>query len=291
MKKVIVIVGPTGTGKTELSIRLAKEIGAEIINGDSVQVYQGLDIGSAKIKESEKQGITHHLLDVVREINTYSVYNFQKDARALIEKIEIPMIVGGTGLYIKAAVYDYEFKETKSDSSFEIRHQEQTNGELYQQLIKLDPNIEIDQKNRRRLLRALEQAQKGDLRSLKTKKDVLLYDALIIYLDIDKNTLEKRLISRLDQQIKDGFIKEVKNISQPVNAIGYRQIASHLAGECSLEEARLEIVKASKRLAKKQKTWFKNQMNPLILDALSDTLYQDALTQIKLFLGKESVID
>lgn len=290
MKKVIVIVGPTGSGKTNLSIRLAQLLNAEIINGDSVQVYKGLDIGSAKIKQEEKQDIKHHLLDIVSLTEEYTVYHFQKDVRYLLDHIEVPMIVGGTGLYIKAALYDYEFIESKRDYDFEEKHEHESNEMIYQKLSELDPEIKIDIQNRRRLLRAYEQALLGEKRSQKKKKDTLIYNSLIIYLDLDRTVLEQRLITRLNQQLEEGFIDEVeklKNLNMHINAIGYRELDEYLEGTYTLEEAKEAIIKSSKRLAKKQKTWFKNQMHPMILDALSPTLYEDALFAIQTFLKEK----
>ncbi|MCF7930325.1 MAG: tRNA (adenosine(37)-N6)-dimethylallyltransferase MiaA [Acholeplasmataceae bacterium] len=290
MKKVIVIVGPTGSGKTSLSIKLAKQFNAEIINADSVQVYQGLNIGSAKIKEEEKQNIKHHLLDVVSLEDEYTVYHFQKDVRSLINQIEVPMIVGGTGLYIQAALYDYEFIEAKRDVDFEQKHEHESNELIHQRLIELDPDIKIDLQNRRRLLRAYEQALLGEKRSEKKKKDQILYDALIIYLDLDRTVLETKLIERLERQLNDGFIDEVKKLKEQnihVHAIGYKELNQYLEGDYTLLEAKEAIIKSSKRLAKKQKTWFKNQMHPLMLDALSETLYEEAQLAIQSFLKEK----
>jgi tRNA dimethylallyltransferase len=291
MKKVIVLVGPTESGKTGLSIKLAKRLNAEIINGDSVQVYQGLDIGAAKIKPSEQQGIKHHLLGIRDVLNPYSVYHFQQDARKLIEEIKVPLIVGGTGLYIKAVLDDYEFSRDHNQVDIEEECEELSNEELYLKLLKLDPEIAIDQFNRRRLIRAYELALSGDHRSRKVGKDERLYDALILYLDIDRNLLEERLIKRLDLQIKEGFIDEVNSFYNQeihVNAIGYREIEQFLNQEISLDEAKNKIIKVTRKLAKKQKTWFKNQMNPIMLDALSDTLDEDALKLCIDFLSKEN---
>ncbi|MDX9691221.1 MAG: tRNA (adenosine(37)-N6)-dimethylallyltransferase MiaA [Acholeplasmataceae bacterium] len=290
MKKVIVIVGPTASGKTGLSIQIAKHLSTDIINGDSVQVYKGLDIGSAKIKSHEMMGITHHLLDVVSPNEQYSVFQFQHDVRKLIDQIKIPLIVGGTGLYIKAALYNYEFVEQKRNDELEKELELMSNEVLYEKLIELDPDIEIDQHNRRRLTRAYEQALLGYPRSEKNKKNECLYDPLIIYLDLQKDMLEKRLIERLESQIKDGFIEEVKHLLDNdihVNAIGYREIEKYLNNELTLEEAKQEIIRVSKKLAKKQKTWFKNQMNPTILDALSPTLQEDVKRMVDSFIKGE----
>ena len=289
MKKVVAIVGPTGSGKTGLSIDLAQKFGFEIINGDSVQVYKRLDIGSAKIKPDETKGIVHHLFDISDPKDTYTVYNFQKDVRKKITDIKNPLIVGGTGLYIKAALYDYEFVDEKKDDQFEKDHEQFDLETLYLKLLKLDPNIKIDQYNRRRVVRALEQATLGSKRSTKTKKDELLYDAFIIYLDLDRDVLEDRLNIRLDKQLSDGFIEEVKSLRKDgihINAIGYREIDQYLDDKIQYEEMKTQIIKKSRQLAKKQKTWFKNQMQVHMLDALSPTLYKEAEMLVSKFLQK-----
>ncbi|MFA6800496.1 MAG: tRNA (adenosine(37)-N6)-dimethylallyltransferase MiaA [Acholeplasmataceae bacterium] len=287
MKKVVVIVGPTGSGKTALSIKLAKAFNMEIINGDSVQVYQRLNIGSAKIAEKEKQGVPHHLIDFVNPKDQYSVYEFQHDVRKYLDNIDFPLIVGGTGLYIKAALYHYEFEEIGRDPEFELKHEIYETNVLYEMLKSLDPLIKVDAKNRRRVLRALEQAQLGYLRSDKKLKDEILYDGLILYLDLDRKVLEERLQKRLDIQLQQGFLDEVKSLKEDgiyINAIGYKELYAYLNNEISFDEAKIEIIHKSKMLAKKQKTWFKNQMNPMILDALSDTLFDEAYQIVKNFL-------
>jgi tRNA dimethylallyltransferase len=287
MKKVIVIVGPTGSGKTSLSIKLAQRLHAEIINGDSVQVYKGLDIGSAKIKDHEKMNIKHHLLGVADPKDTYTVYHFQRDVRSLMDQIDLPMIVGGTGLYIKAALYDYEFVESERDLSFEKSYEGKTIEEIDQELLALDPNRTVDVKNRRRLLRSLEQALSGDPRSDRSKKNDQLYDILILYLDLDREVLTKRLEERLERQLSEGFMEEVKQLRSQnlhINAIGYRELDHYLSGIMTLEEAKAEIIKVSRKLAKKQKTWFKNQMHPIMMDAESPALEEDAYLIIQEFL-------
>lgn len=287
MKKVVVIVGPTASGKTKLSVELAKKIDAEIINGDSVQIYQRLDIGSAKIKDEEKQGVRHHLFDVCDPKETYTAYQFQKDVRRLIDKIETPMIVGGTGLYIKSALYDYEFEDEGEKIDVEKIYQDVSNEELYEKLLVLDPNINIDMHNRRRLLRALALAHQGNYRSEKQNKDQPLYDLCIIYLDLDRKVLEERLHIRLEKQLEEGFIDEVKALKKDgikINAIGYREIDQYLDDILTYEEMKKEIIKKSKALAKKQKTWFKNQMHAHMLDALSDDLIEKATNIVLTFL-------
>ncbi|MGB0175027.1 MAG: tRNA (adenosine(37)-N6)-dimethylallyltransferase MiaA, partial [Acholeplasmataceae bacterium] len=226
MKKVLVIVGPTASGKTALGVELAKHFGTEIINGDSVQVYQSYDIGSAKVTEQEKQGVRHHLLDVVDPSQHYDVNRFQSDARQLIEHLSFPLIVGGTGFYIKAALYDYDFSAAERQE----KENELTNEALYSYIKHHDPKYEGDPHNRRRLLRAYELIQQGHLPSSKNGKNKPLYDVLTIYLDIERQLLKKRLWQRLEKQLSEGFVEEVKTIraSHKIkDVIGYREIEQY----------------------------------------------------------------
>ncbi|MDY0074767.1 MAG: tRNA (adenosine(37)-N6)-dimethylallyltransferase MiaA [Acholeplasmataceae bacterium] len=287
MKKIIIIVGPTASGKTLLSIEIAKHFGGEIINGDSVQVYKQLNIGSAKIKHEDMQGIKHHLIDIIDPSKTYSVYQFQRDVRKLFDQIDLPIIVGGTGFYINAAISRFEFIEEKRDTTFDQSFDDLSNEELYQKLIALDPLIQIDMQNRRRVLRALEQAMQGSPRSQKNKKDERLFHPLIIYLDLDRKMLKERLKVRLDHMLDEGFIEEVKNLRNQnihLQAIGYREVDMYLDGIYSYEEMKEAILKASRRLAKKQKTYFINQMNPMVFDAESLTLQEDVKKAIQQYL-------
>ena len=287
MKKIIIIVGPTASGKTLLSIEIAKHFGGEIINGDSVQVYKQLNIGSAKIKHEDMQGIKHHLIDIIDPSKTYSVYQFQRDVRKLFDQIDLPIIVGGTGFYINAAISRFEFIEEKRDTTFDQSFDDLSNEELYQKLIALDPLIQIDMQNRRRVLRALEQAMQGSPRSQKNKKDERLFHPLIIYLDLDRKMLKERLKVRLDHMLDEGFVEEVKNLRNQnihLQAIGYREVDMYLDGIYSYEEMKEAILKASRRLAKKQKTYFINQMNPMVFDAESLTLQEDVKKAIQQYL-------
>lgn len=273
-------MGPTASGKTKLSLDLAKYFKGEIINGDSVQIYQELNIGSAKIKTDEMQGIPHHLLSVARLNEDYTVFNFQKDVRKLIDDIDLPLIVGGSGLYIKAALYDYEFDPL--DQKIPDVSQKEKN-----EFIKAhDPMLELDWNNERRVDAAYRNIASGFIKSNKQNKNVALYDIFMIYLTLDRDILKDRLIKRLDVMIEDGFIEETKNLIGPTpNVIGYREIGQYLREEISLDHAKNEIVKASMRFAKRQKTWFLNQMRPHIYDALDDNLTQKVIEDIKAFLG------
>ncbi len=280
MKKVICVMGPTGSGKTKLSLEIAKHFNGEIINGDSVQIYQELNIGSAKIKKDEMQEIPHHLLSVAKLTDDYTVFNFQIDVRNLIEEIKTPIIVGGSGLYIKAALYDYEF-DPLDQMIPKLSHEEKI-----KYINDQDPDLELDWKNKRRVDAAYRNIASGFIKSNKQNKNVPLYDIFMIYLTLDREILRTRLIKRLDHMIEDGLIDETKNLQGPTpNVIGYREIGQYLREEKTLDEAKDAIINASMRFAKRQKTWFLNQMKPHIYDALDENLTHKIIDDIKEFLG------
>lgn len=267
---IIVIVGPTGVGKTKLSIELAKKLNGEIINADSTQVYKNLNIATAKVKEEEKENITHHLIDI-KEINEdYTVYDYQKDARKKINEIlkkgKNPIIVGGTGLYIKALLYDYKFE---SEGKIINDYSNLSNEEIYNRLTKIDQNHNIHINNRKRLIRALNYVESTNkLYSHKQKTNKLLYDAVFIGLTTDRNILYQRINERVDQMIKDGLLKEAKKIydsnirtKSVMTPIGYKELFPYFDSEKSLEECIELIKKSSRHYAKRQYTWFNNQMD------------------------------
>ena len=267
MNKVIVITGPTAVGKTKLSIELAKRQNGEIINADAVQVYKGLDIGSAKVTEEEKNGIPHHLFDIKEVDEEYTIYHYQKDCRKLIKEVKgrgkTPILVGGTGLYIKAALYDYKLTEEKETNTYDNL----TDEELYNKLLELDKNIVIDKNNRRRLIRALNYYKENNKSINTNTTNKLLYDAIFIGLTTDRRILYDKINNRVDIMIKDGLLNEVKafydkNIrTKPLlNAIGYREIYSYFDGNISLEEAIKKIKQNSRHYAKRQYTFFNHQL-------------------------------
>lgn len=264
MNKIIVITGPTGVGKTKLSIALAKKYNAEIINADSVQIYKYLNIGSAKVTEQEKEGITHHLLDFKNLNEEYSVYDYQKDCREKIKEIinngKNVIIVGGTGLYIKAALYNYEFN--KEENNYEM-YDNYTNDELYEMLLEKDKDTKIHKNNRQRVIRFLNKKENTN-----TVSNKLLYDVIFIGLTTDRSVLYEKINSRVDAMITDGLVEEVSNLyKQEPNskilksAIGYREIVEYLDGNSTLDNAIEKIKQDSRRYAKRQYTWFNNQMN------------------------------
>ncbi len=267
MNKVIVITGPTAVGKTKLSIELAKRYNGEIINADAVQVYKGLDIGSAKVTEEEKEDIPHHLFDIKEVDEEYTIYHYQKDCRKLIKEVQgrgkTPILVGGTGLYIKAALYDYKLTEEKETNTYDNL----TDEELYNKLLELDKDIVIDKNNRRRLIRALNYYKENNKSINTNTTNKLLYDAIFIGLTTDRRILYDKINSRVDIMIKEGLLNEVKvfydkNIrTKPLlNAIGYREIYSYFDGNISLEEAIDKIKQNSRHYAKRQYTFFNHQL-------------------------------
>ena len=268
MNKIIVITGPTSVGKTALSIAIAKKYDGEIINADSMQFYKGLNIGTAKIKEEEKEGIPHHLFDINEVDDEYSIYHYQKDARIIIEDIQkrhkTPIFVGGTGLYLKAALYDYQLSKETQNSKFE----EYTNEELYKLLTKIDQNAKVDPNNRRRLIRALSYYQENNKSISQNKTDKLLYDTIFIGLTCDRNILYDRINQRVDIMVKEGLIDEVRKFydqkiyTKPlINGIGYKELYQYFDGKITLDEAIDLIKKNSRHYAKRQYTFFNHQMN------------------------------
>mgnify|MGYP002533309720 CR=1 FL=1 len=267
MNKVIVITGPTAVGKTKLSIELAKRYNGEIINADAVQVYKGLDIGSAKVTEEEKEDIPHHLFDIKEVDEEYTIYHYQKDCRKLIKEVQgrgkTPILVGGTGLYIKAALYDYKLTEEKETNTYDNL----TDEELYNKLLEADKDIVIDKNNRRRLIRALNYYKENNKSINTNTTNKLLYDAIFIGLTTDRRILYDKINTRVDIMIKDGLLNEVKafydkNVrTKPLlNAIGYREIYSYFDGNISLEEAIDKIKQNSRHYAKRQYTFFNHQL-------------------------------
>lgn len=267
--KVIVIAGPTAVGKTKLSIELAKYLNGEIINADSTQIFKHLDIATAKVTESEKEEIPHHLIDIKELDEDYTVYDFQLDVRLKIDEIikrgKTPILVGGTGLYIKAALYDYKFEQENIESDYS----NYTNSELYQMLLNVDPNTEIHINNRKRVERALNyyNVHKKPM-SEKEKTETLLYDTIFIGLTCDRNTLYERINKRVDVMLENGLLEEAKKIydlnilsKAVLTPIGYKELFSYFKGEISKEEAIDLIKKRSRNYAKRQYTWFNNQMN------------------------------
>lgn len=258
---ILCIVGPTGVGKTKLSIELAKHYNAIIVNGDSMQVYKELNIGTAKVREDEKAGIKHLLFDIVNPDEMYTVYDYQKDLRNILNnnKDKNIIIVGGTGLYLKAGLYNYIFSEEENINN---NYENKTNEELYEMVIKKDKNSDIHINNRKRMIRFLN--RKENIKD----KNKLLYDVKFIGLTTNRDILYDRINKRVDIMIKDGLINEVKSLYDKnirskaiMTGIGYKELYEYFDNKISLESA-IELIKSrSRKYAKRQYTWFNNQMD------------------------------
>lgn len=267
MNKIIVVTGPTAVGKTKLSIELAKKYNGEIINADAVQVYKGLDIGSAKVTKEEMENIPHYLLDIKSVEEEYNIYEYQKDCRMIISEIisrgKTPILVGGTGLYIKAALYDYKLSKEKENNTYEDLSTE----ELYKELIKIDKNINIDKNNRRRIIRAINYYKENNKSISENKTDKLLYNAIFIGLTTDRENLYNKINDRVDIMIRDGLLDEVKSFydkgirTKPLlSAIGYKELYDYYDNKVSFETAIDNIKKNSRHYAKRQYTFFNHQL-------------------------------
>lgn len=265
---ILVIIGPTGVGKTKLSISLAKKYNAVIINGDSMQVYKGLDIGTAKIKESEKDNIPHYLFDICDVNRLYTVYDYQKDARILLDKFikekKNIIIVGGTGLYIKALLYDYRFK----DESNLLDYNDLTNQEIYNKLLTFNKDIDIHINNRKRLVRLLNKYE-NDL-IVESNKDKKLYDFYLIGLKTDRDNLYNIINKRVDIMFNEGLEAEVKSFydknirTKAINTgIGYKELYLYFDNLITKKEAIELIKKNSRHYAKRQFTFFNNQFKDI----------------------------
>lgn len=279
-KTVVAIIGPTAVGKTKLSIRMAKRFDGEIISGDSMQIYKGMDIGTAKIKEEETEGIPHHMIDIKEPDEEFSVADFQVTVRSYIDEISrkghLPIIVGGSGLYIQAALYNYQFSNEKRDETLTKKLEEliQVKGimPLYDYLKKIDPEEakKIHPNNHRRVIRAIEIYETTGKTKSEYQKDQKLespYNVNLIGLEMDREELYERINKRVDQMVEDGLIQEVESFYrkgyeqfQSMRGIGYKEFIPYLKGEESLEDSIRTLKRNSRRFAKRQFTWFKNKM-------------------------------
>lgn len=281
--KIIVIVGPTAVGKTYVSVELAKKLGTEIISADSMQIYKGMDVGTAKIKDEEKQGIVHHMIDLISPDENYSVSNFKTEAEKNIDYIissgKIPVIVGGSGLYVNSLIYDLDFSNAKSNDKlrdyYTYYHQEHGEDALYEKLKKIDPESaeKIHKNNVKRVIRALEvydlTGKKFSQMNTDIRKKSSKYDFILIGLSMDRKTLYERINQRVDKMIDDGLVEEVKSLLDKgfekklisMQAIGYKEIIEFLEGNITFEEAVNILKRNTRHFAKRQFTWFLKDEN------------------------------
>ncbi|CEG22517.1 tRNA dimethylallyltransferase [Planococcus massiliensis] len=284
MIDVMAIVGPTASGKTALSLELAKRHNGEVINGDSMQVYRGLSIGTAKIEAHEMDGVVHHLLDIKDPEEPFSVAEYQQLVRENISEIKsrgkFPIIVGGSGLYVQAVLFDYRFSEQQADEELRGKLAEELKQRgplaMHQKLLALDPEADIHPNNTRRVLRAIEINMGGQAKEERTKALSPMYNELIVGLDIPRPVLYERINDRVDAMLQKGLLDEVKGLydrgireAQSVQAIGYKEILAYFDGKLALDEAVSKIKQNSRKYAKRQFTYFKNKLPIFWIDALA----------------------
>lgn len=266
MKDIIVIAGPTGVGKTKLSIKLANMIDAEIINADSMQIYRDLNIGTAKIKDDEKENIPHHLFDIRDVEDMYTIYDYQKDCREKIDDIikrgKKVILVGGSGLYIRSALYNYNLEA----ETFKEDYNNVSNDELFEMVKRIDENTMIHKNNRKRLVRFLNRANNGNNNVDGNDNCKPIYDFDMIGLTTDRERLYQIINKRVDTMLAEGLVSEVKNLydkkifSKAIEtAIGYKELYKYFDGSISFTEAIEDIKRNSRRYAKRQYTFFNHQ--------------------------------
>lgn len=289
--KVIVIAGPTASGKTALSIQLAKEINGEIISADSMQIYKDMDIGTAKPTIQEQEGIKHYLLDFLSPEKRFSVSQFNELAKEaiqeIIEKGRVPIIVGGTGLYIDSLVYGIEFNKTETDLSYRKELEEKAEKEglekFYKEAIRIDPEAmkNISPNDKKRIIRVLEiYKETGKTKTeleIESKKNKPQYEYHVFILDMDREKLYERINKRVDIMIENGLIEEVQNIYNSyshfptaMQGIGYKEVVSYLKNEISKDEMIETIKQETRKYAKRQITWFKRDKTRTHLNALDN---------------------
>lgn len=284
MDKLLIIAGPTATGKSDAAVALSKVIGGEVISADSVQVYKGMDIGSAKITPDEMQGVPHHLIDVLEPEEPFNITIFQQMAkeamRGIYERGHIPVICGGTGFYIQSVLYDIEFTSEDTDMSYRHELEKKDPAELYAMLKETDPASceSIHENNVKRVIRALEFFHETgypiSTHNAQQRARKAAYDARFFVLTDDRSRLYERIDARVDKMVAAGLVDEVRGLkergvprmSTAMQGLGYKEIYDYLAGECTLDEAIYTIKRDSRHFAKRQVTWFKREPDAIWVD-------------------------
>lgn len=287
--KVIVIAGPTASGKTALSIELAKEINGEIISSDSMQIYKDMDIGTAKVTQEEMQGIQHHLIDFVSPNERYSVSNFKKDSEKAIEEIlakgKVPIVAGGTGLYIDSLIYGIEYQDMEFDEEYRELLMKQAETEeglkaIFEQAKTIDEEAmkTISPNDKKRIIRVLEiykatGKNKTEQEKL-SKMNGVNYDFKVFAIDMERQKLYERINKRVDLMLQQGLVEEVKKLREKYNCfptamqgLGYKEVVTYLKEECSYEEMVETIKQETRRYAKRQLTWFRKNKETVWLNA------------------------
>ena len=290
-EKVIVICGPTASGKTALSIELAKKINGEIVSADSMQIYKDMNIGTAKPTIEEMQGIKHYLLDFVSPEERYSVAQYKQDAKRAIKEIikkgKTPIIVGGTGLYVDSLIYEIEYNDIKIDEEYRNKLEAivEKNGleELYKKALEIDPVAmeKMSKNDKKRIMRILEiykaTGKTKTQQELESRKKPVEYDYRIFAINWDRETLYQRINKRVDIMIEQGLVNEVKNILDKydkfptaMQGLGYKEVVDYINGIYTKEEMIEKIKMETRRYAKRQLTWFRKNKQTIWLDGTND---------------------
>lgn len=294
---LIIIAGPTAVGKSDISVKIAKLIDGEIISADSMQVYKGMDIGTAKISANETQGIKHYLIDVLDPTDDFNIVTFKSLAKEAIENIykngKVPIICGGTGFYIQSVLYDIDFTEVNESSSYRNSlaklAKEKGNAYLHKMLEKVDKASadKIHENDLKRVIRALEyNKETGECISKHNKEqaeNTSPYDFLFFVLTDNRETIYEKINTRVDKMIEAGLVSEVKSLKEAglneefvsMKGLGYKEILEYLEGKSTLEEAIYKIKRDSRHFAKRQLTWFKKEKDIIWLD--KSELTEDAI--------------
>ncbi|MBQ8147861.1 MAG: tRNA (adenosine(37)-N6)-dimethylallyltransferase MiaA [Lachnospiraceae bacterium] len=311
-RPLIILTGPTAVGKTALSIKLAKAINGQMISADSMQVYRGMDIGTAKIMQSEMQGIPHYLIDVLEPTEDFNVVRFQQMAKEALEKIyaegSIPIVVGGTGFYIQALLYDINFEENDEDTAYrqELQRLAEEKGAefLHDMLAKVDPESAkaIHANNIKRVIRALEfYEQTGTCISAhneEQRQKESPYNFLYFVLNDDRQLLYERIDKRIDIMLEQGLVEEVQNLMNngcerdmvSMQGLGYKEILEYLEGKCTLDEAIYILKRDTRHFAKRQITWFKRERDVHWLNRQNYTGEEDMLVYMLEQLKNQEII-
>ena len=295
--KVIAIVGPTAVGKTSLSLKLAKEINAEIINVDAMQLYKGMDIGTAKLNLEDRENITHHLIDILDPSQESNVSDFQQIARStidtLLEKNTRPLLVGGSGLYVNSVLENLEFPGTDQDLRERLEDELEQIGivEMFAKLKQIDPEAAktILPNNARRIIRALEVIQlTGKPYNAKLPESAPIYEDVRIALDMPRDLLDERITQRVHEMFEQGLVEETTLLQDKIRAgktsiraLGYSQVINHLDGHISLSQAKEQTIAATKRFARRQLSWFRRDPKIIWLDATSPEIFEDSLRLVR----------
>lgn len=290
---VIVICGPTASGKTALSIELAKRINGEVVSADSMQIYKDMDIGSAKVTPEEADGIKHYLIDFVRPDERYSVANYKQDAKNAIEEIiskgKIPIVVGGTGLYIDSLIYEIEYNDIEIDEEYrkELEQIKEKEGleVLYKKALKIDPEAmkKISQNDSKRIMRVLEiyhsTGKTKTEQEIESRVNEIPYNYKVFAIGMDREKLYDRINRRVDIMVEKGLVDEVENLLEKypkfptaMQGLGYKEVRDYLENKLSYEEMIEKIKQESRRYAKRQLTWFRKNKETIWIDGLNDTI-------------------